>query len=76
MNPQFHNKRQLLTVTSKHASVGTYLTTQKYFTSHMLNIKLKEKSYALRLKALPVKIQWSIKRQGAQYAPYHPPWGR
>ena len=44
MNPQFHNKRQLLTVTSKHASVGNYLTTQKYFTGHMLNTKLKEKS--------------------------------
>ena len=76
MNPQFLNKRQLLTVTSKHASVGNYLTNQKYFTGHMLNTKLKGKSYKLRLKVIPVKIKRSKKRQGSQYTPYHPPRGR
>ena len=37
---------------------------QKNFIGHTFNIKLEEKSYKMIFKALSVKIQWSIKRQG------------
>ena len=36
---------------------ANYLTDQKYFTGQIFNIKLKEKSYKMSFKALPVKIQ-------------------
>ena len=49
MNRQFHNKRQLLTVTDKH-----YLTDQKKIAGHTSNIKLEEKSYKMSFKAPPV----------------------
>ena len=50
MNRQFHNKRQLLTVTDKHY----YLTDQKKIAGHTSNIKLEEKSYKMSFKAPPV----------------------
>ena len=36
---------------------ANYLTNQKNFTGQMFNIKLKEKSYKMSFKVLPVKIQ-------------------
>ena len=36
---------------------ANYLTDQIYFTGQIFNIKLKEKSYKMSFKALPVKIQ-------------------
>ena len=35
---------------------ANYSTDEKDFTGHMFNIKLEEKSYKMRFKALPVKI--------------------
>ena len=35
----------------------------------MLNIKLKEKSHKMSLKALPLEIQWSKCQQGGHNVP-------
>ena len=43
---------------------ANYSTDPKNFTGHMFNIKLKERSYKMSFKALPVKIQQSKNRQG------------
>ena len=53
-----------MTVTDK--SPAEYSTDQKNFTDHMFNIKLEEKSYKMSFKTLPLKIQRSKNRQGAQ----------
>ena len=63
---QFHNKWQSLTVTDKQAGGADYSTDQKNFTDHMFNIKLEEKSYKMSFRILPLKIQRSKNRQGAQ----------
>ena len=60
MNRQFYNKRQTLTVINEQAGLGKLFDwSKKKFTGHMFNIKLKEKSYKIRFKALLVKIQRS-----------------
>ena len=46
-----------------------YSTDQKNFTSHILNIKLEEKSHKMSLNALPVKIQWSMNQQEGTMCP-------
>ena len=72
MNRQFHNKRQSLT----NKPVWTnYSTDQKNFTGHMFNIKLEQKSYKMKFKDLPAKIQQSKtnmgeERGGAQSSTY------
>ena len=64
MNWQFHNKRQSLT----NKPVWTnYSTDQKNFTGHMFNIKLEQKSYKMRFKALPVKRQRSKTEMGGAW---------
>ena len=68
MNRQFHNKRQSLRVTEKQSVWAVYMTDQKSFTGHMVSIKLEEKSYKMRPKALPVKIQRSRNRHGGRGA--------
>ena len=42
---------------------ANYSTDQKYFTGHIFNINLEEKSYKMSFKALAVKIQQSKNRQ-------------
>ena len=69
MNRQFHNMRQSLMFTDKQAGVADYSTNQKNFTGHMFNIKLEEKSYKRRLKALTVKIQQSKNRNAQEWSP-------
>ena len=63
MNRQFHNKRQSLT----NKPVWTnYSTDQKNFTGHMFNIKLEQKSYKMKFKDLPAKIQQSKTNMGEE----------
>ena len=73
MNRQFHNKRQSLRVTEKQSVWAVYMTDQKSFTGHMFSIKLEEKSYKMRSKALPVKIQRSRNRHGGRGGILCPP---
>ena len=75
MNRQFHNKRQSLMVTDKHAG-KLFDWSKKKFTDHMFNIKLEEKSYKMSFKALPLKIQRSKNRQGGGGTLSPPPGGQ
>ena len=68
-NRQFDNKRQSLTVTDKQAGLGKLLDWSKKNYCHMFNIKLKEKSDKMSSKALPLKIQFSKKRQRGTMCP-------
>ena len=63
MNRQFHNKRQ--SVTNKPVWTN-YSTDQKNFTGHMFNIKLEQKSYKMKFKDLPAKIQQSKTNMGEE----------
>ena len=63
MNRQFHNKRQLLTVTDKHY----YLTDQKKIAGHTSNIKLEEKSYKMSFKAKRHLYFTAVKKPTAEF---------
>ena len=55
MNWQFHNKRQSLMVTNKHAGVGKLFDWSKKFDWSHVQYKIRGKSYKMSLTALPVK---------------------
>ena len=71
MDRQFHNKRQLLTVTNKQAGVDKLFDRSKNFTGYMFHIKLEKKLYKMSFKDLLVKIQRSKNRQGEGHNVLH-----